>query len=130
MEMFRVLLVDDEREFVTTLGERLEIRGLTVRIAYDGPEALQALEAEPFDVVVLDVRMPGLSGLEILKRMKTSRPDVPIILLTGHSATRDGIEGMRLGAFDYLMKPIDIDRLLEKMREAVLGRTSTPAGGD
>ncbi|MEJ5364916.1 MAG: response regulator [Desulfosoma sp.] len=129
MEQFRVLLVDDEREFVTTLGERLEIRGLTVRIAYDGLEALKALEEKPFDVVVLDVRMPGLSGLEILKRMKTSRPEVPVILLTGHSATRDGIEGMRLGAFDYLMKPIDIDRLLEKMREAVQGRTPEPAGG-
>ncbi len=130
METFRVLLVDDEREFVTTLGERLEIRGLTVRIAYDGPEALKALEVEPFDVVVLDVRMPGVSGLEILKRMKTSRPDVPVILLTGHSATRDGIEGMRLGAFDYLMKPIDIDRLLEKMREAVHGQRSKTTGGE
>jgi len=129
METFRVLLVDDEREFVSTLAERLEIRGLTVSVAFDGQEAMKVLEEKAFDVIVLDVRMPGLSDLEILKRMKTHRPDIPVILLTGHSATRDGIEGMRLGAFDYLMKPVDIDQLMGKMREAVVGQTSKTSGG-
>lgn len=123
METFRVLLVDDEKEFVSTLAERLEIRGLSVSVAFDGQEAMKIVEDEAFNVIVLDVRMPGLSGLELLKRIKTQKPDIPVILLTGHSATRDGIEGMRLGAFDYLMKPVDIDRLMEKMQEAVQGKS-------
>lgn len=123
METFRVLLVDDEKEFVSTLAERLEIRGLSVSVAFDGQEAMKIVEDKAFDVIVLDVRMPGLSGLELLKRIKTQKPDIPVILLTGHSATRDGIEGMRLGAFDYLMKPVDIDRLMEKMQEAVQGKS-------
>lgn len=124
MESFRVLLVDDEKEFVSTLAERLEIRGLSVRVAFDGQEAMRILDNEAFDVIVLDVRMPGLSGLEVLKRIRTQKPEIPVILLTGHSATRDGIEGMRLGAFDYLMKPVDIDRLMEKMQEAAMGKSS------
>lgn len=124
MESFRVLLVDDEKEFVSTLAERLEIRGLSVSVAFDGQEAMRILDNEAYDVIVLDVRMPGLSGLEILKRIKTQKPEIPVILLTGHSATRDGIEGMRLGAFDYLMKPVDIDRLLEKMQEAAAGKST------
>lgn len=124
MESFRVLLVDDEKEFVSTLAERLEIRGLSVSVAFDGQEAMRILDNEAFDVIVLDVRMPGLSGLEILKRIRTQKPEIPVILLTGHSATRDGIEGMRLGAFDYLMKPVDIDRLMEKMQEAAMGKSS------
>lgn len=124
MESFRVLLVDDEKEFVSTLAERLEIRGLSVSVAFDGQEAMRILDNEAFDVIVLDVRMPGLSGLEVLKRIRTQKPEIPVILLTGHSATRDGIEGMRLGAFDYLMKPVDIDRLMEKMQEAAMGKSS------
>ncbi|MGQ9669788.1 MAG: response regulator [Desulfosoma sp.] len=124
MQNFRVLLVDDEKEFVSTLAERLEIRGLSVSVAFDGQEAMRILDNEAFDVIVLDVRMPGLSGLEILKRIRTQKPEIPVILLTGHSATRDGIEGMRLGAFDYLMKPVDIDRLMEKMQEAAMGKSS------
>lgn len=93
-------------------------------VAFDGQEAMRILDNEAFDVIVLDVRMPGLSGLEVLKRIRTQKPEIPVILLTGHSATRDGIEGMRLGAFDYLMKPVDIDRLMEKMQEAAMGKSS------
>ncbi|MBC7360046.1 MAG: response regulator [Desulfacinum sp.] len=122
MEGLRVLLVDDEVEFVSTLAERLEIRGMEVLVASDGEEALRRVEQEPLDVVVLDVRMPGLGGLDVLKRIKEMKPDLPVILLTGHSATRDGIEGMRLGAFDYLMKPLDIETLMAKMKEACAGR--------
>ncbi|SHF88087.1 Response regulator receiver domain-containing protein [Desulfacinum infernum DSM 9756] len=122
MEGLRVLLVDDEVEFVSTLAERLEIRGMEVLVASDGEEALRRVQEEPLDVVVLDVRMPGLGGLDVLKRIKEMKPDLPVILLTGHSATRDGIEGMRLGAFDYLMKPLDIETLMAKMKEACAGR--------
>ena len=78
------------------------------------------MEATLPDLVVLDVMMPGLGGLEVLKQMKQQHPRVPVILLTGHSSTRDGIEGMHLGAFDYLMKPINIDELIKKMQEAVV----------
>ncbi len=124
MGTFRVLLVDDEREFVTTLAERLEIREITASVAFDGSEAMKLLEEKDFDVIVLDVRMPGFSGLELLKRIKAKLPGVPVILLTGHSATRDGIEGMRLGAFDYMVKPVDIDVLVKRMQEAVEVKTS------
>ncbi len=114
----RVLLVDDEEDFVQTLAERLELRNVRATLAYDGAGALEALENADVDVVVLDVRMPGLSGIEVLKRIKSARPDLPVILLTGHGDTRDGIEGMRQGAFDYLMKPLDIETLMEKLQEA------------
>lgn len=115
----RVLLVDDEEEFVRTLAERLELRGVTVIVALDGSEAIDALEREDVDVVVLDVRMPGMSGLDVLRHIKGTKPHIPVILLTGHGDTRDGIEGMKLGAFDYLMKPLDIDTLMERLSEAV-----------
>ncbi|SFM63633.1 response regulator [Thermodesulforhabdus norvegica] len=114
----RVLLVDDEEEFVRTLAERLEIRGVKALVALDGGEAINFLEEGDVDVVVLDVRMPGMSGLEVLRHIKETRPHLPVILLTGHGDTRDGIEGMRLGAFDYLMKPLNIDTLMEKLFEA------------
>ncbi|MBW1975737.1 MAG: response regulator [Deltaproteobacteria bacterium] len=114
----RVLLVDDEEEFVRTLAERLELRGLMTRVALDGIEAMDLLDQSDVDVVVLDVRMPGMSGLDVLRQIKSIKPDLPVILLTGHGDTKDGIEGMRLGAFDYLMKPLDIDTLMEKIFEA------------
>ena len=119
MDSWKALLVDDEEEFVDTLGERLQLRGIQVRTAKDGLSALHIIEADPPDVVVLDVIMPGLGGLEVLKRVKTQNSQIPVILLTGHGATTEGIEGMRLGAFDYLMKPLNIDDLIEKMQEAI-----------
>lgn len=124
MENWRVLLVDDEEEFVTTLAERLRLRGLQVDTALDGEQALQSIASNPPHLVVLDVLMPGISGLEALKLIRADHPDVQVILLTGHGSTRDGIEGMRLGAFDYLVKPVKIEELMEKMREAV--KSSTP----
>ena len=119
MEGYSVLLVDDEEEFVSALSERLMLRGIEVEIALDGREALARFAEKPADVIILDVMMPGLGGLEILKRIKKSSPHIQVILLTGHGATKEGIEGMRLGAFDYLIKPVDIEELLEKMKEAV-----------
>lgn len=119
MTKLTVLLVDDEVEFVKTLAERLQLRGFEVRVAGDGESAMDQIQAGLLDLVVLDVMMPGLGGLEVLKQIKQHQPRIPVILLTGHSSTSDGIAGMRLGAFDYLMKPINIDELLKKMQEAV-----------
>lgn len=118
MSQLKVLLVDDEQEFVSTLAERLELRGMHVEIAMDGEMALNIIENEPPQVVVLDVMMPGLSGMEVLGRIKTIDSKIQVILLTGHGATKDGIKGMQLGAFDYLIKPVDIDELIEKLNEA------------
>jgi len=112
-----LLLVDDEVEFVQTLAERLQLRGFQVHTAHDGDEALIQLEKNRFDMVILDVMMPGLGGLDVLKQMKPLYPKTPVILLTGRGSTNDGIEGMRLGARDYLMKPINIDELIKKIDE-------------
>ncbi|MFP3870739.1 MAG: response regulator [Syntrophobacteria bacterium] len=122
MEKQRVLLVDDEEEFVSALSERLMLRGIQVETALNGEEALVKLYDNPVDVVILDVMMPGLGGLEVLRQIKTSHPGTQVVLLTGQGSTKEGIEGMRLGAFDYLIKPVDIEELLAKMREAVQTR--------
>lgn len=113
-----VLLVDDEVEFVTTLAERLELRGMKVRLATDGERALQEVARSQPHVMVLDLMMPGIKGTEVLRRVKAQWPWVEVILLTGHGSTRDGIDGMNMGAFDYLMKPLRIEDLLEKLAEA------------
>jgi len=119
MDPIKILLVDDEREFVTTLAERLELRDMNVSMAMDGETALGIVENDRPQVVVLDVMMPGLSGLEVLEKIKAMDSKIQVILLTGHGATKDGIRGMKLGAFDYLIKPIDINELIEKLNEAV-----------
>ena len=118
MAEYRVLLVDDEEEFVSALSERLMLRGIEVESALNGEEALALMVEKEFEVVILDVMMPGLGGLEVLRQIKTTHQNTQVILLTGHGATREGIEGMRLGAFDYLIKPVDIEEMLEKMKEA------------
>jgi len=110
-----ILLVDDEYEFVTTLAERLTLRGIAVRTAFSGEEALRMIEAEQPQAVVLDVRMPDISGLVVLQQIKTRYPRVRVILLSAQASTRDGIEGMRLGAVDYLVKPVNIDDLVLKL---------------
>ena len=117
MNDLRILLVDDEEEFVKTLSERLVLRGLATQVATDGESALSRIETNPPNVVVLDVLMPGMDGLMVLERIKNALPELPVILLTGHGSTKDGIRGMQLGASDYLMKPIDIDSLIAKIRE-------------
>jgi DNA-binding response OmpR family regulator len=118
MADYRVLLVDDEEEFVAALSERLTLRGIEVDSALNGEEALARLVEKDFEVVILDVMMPGLGGLEVLRQIKLIHPNTQVILLTGHGSTREGIEGMRLGAFDYLIKPVDIEEMLAKMKEA------------
>jgi len=113
-----ILLVDDEKEFTATLAERMALRGLRVRCVYSGEEALKAIASEKPDVVVMDVMMPGLKGLDILRHLKATNPEIQVILLTGQAGTRDGMEGMKLGAFDYLLKPLELDALLAKIAEA------------
>ena len=119
MENLKILLVDDEKEFVTTLAERLVLRGLQARAALNGEDALHMIEADTPQIVILDVMMPGLGGLEVLKRIKARHSQIPVILLTGRGSTKEGIKGMQLGAFDYLMKPLDIEELIKKMQEAI-----------
>ena len=118
MERLRVLLVDDEEELVSTLVERLELRNIDARGATSGPEALRLLREQTLDAVVLDVKMPGLGGLEVIKRIKEERPRLAVIFLTGHGSADDAEEGMRMGAFDYLMKPIDVETLVGILRKA------------
>lgn len=118
MEKLKVILVDDEEEFITTLAERLRIRGIDTLTATDGEEALRLLRSDPVQVAVVDVMMPGIGGLDVLKHINRNHPAVRVILLTGRGSTKEGMEGMRLGAFDYLMKPVDIEELIEKMSSA------------
>ncbi len=118
MGRLRVLFVDDEEELVSAVVERLEIRDIEACGATNGVEALQKLGDQEFDVVVVDVRMPGLGGLAVLRRIKDSHPGLEVILLTGHGSTEDVKEGLRLGAFAYLQKPVDIEHLVDLIRKA------------
>jgi DNA-binding response OmpR family regulator len=118
MATYKTLLVDDEMDFVSTLAERLRLRDVDAAVATDGYEALEYIDRYKPPVVVLDVMMPGLSGLEVLAQIKNKHPKTQVILLTGRGLTKDGIEGMRRGAFDYMVKPVKIEELLEKMNQA------------
>jgi DNA-binding NtrC family response regulator len=116
-----VLLVDDEVAFVEALGRRLGRRGFRVATATSGPLALEALAeggATRTDVVILDVKMPGMDGLEALAAIKERHPLVEVVMLTGHATVESAIEGMKRGAFDYLMKPCDMDTLTAKLEQA------------
>jgi len=114
----RILLVDDERDFTDTLKQRLEFREFTVTAAYSGEEALGFIDKDNMDIVILDVQMPGLSGIETLEKIKEIAPLVEVIMLTGHATVENAIQGMKLGAFDYLMKPAETDDLVRKIDEA------------
>ncbi len=114
----KVLLVDDEREFVHTLSERLHTRAMQPAIAYDGDEALAMVEAEEPEVMVLDLKMPGIDGLEVLGRVKRTHPRTEVIILTGHGSDAEEVLARELGAFAYLRKPVDIDLLTETMKAA------------
>jgi DNA-binding NtrC family response regulator len=116
----KVLLVDDEQGFVEAMEKRLAKRGMVVRTALSGEAALDALQTAGTEVVVLDVKMPGMDGVETLRRIKAEYPLVEVIMLTGHGTVETAIEGMRLGAFDYLMKPCEIEDLVAKVGKAAL----------
>jgi DNA-binding response OmpR family regulator len=114
----RILLVDDEKEFVQTLSERLQTRKMEPAVAYDGEEALSLVKSEEPEVMVLDLKMPGIDGIEVLRRMKREHPNVEVIILTGHGSEREEALARELGAFAYLEKPVDIDVLSQTMKEA------------
>jgi DNA-binding NtrC family response regulator len=114
----KVLLVDDEVDFLATLAERLEARGLKVETASSGEDAVAKAEGEGFDLIILDLSMPGIDGLETLKRIKDKQPDAEIIMLSGQGSIRTSIEAMKLGAEDFLQKPVNITDLLDKISEA------------
>ncbi len=119
MTTARILLVDDEAPFIDTLSKRLVKRGLTVYTANSGTEALEKIgQGDPLDVVILDVKMPGMDGIETLKAIKTLNPMIEVIMLTGHATVGSAIDGMKLGALDYLMKPCDLELLMAKVQEA------------
>jgi DNA-binding NtrC family response regulator len=120
-----VLLVDDEVPFVEALTKRLSKRDLTVMSAFGGNEALEVLAKEPkIDIVILDVKMPGMDGIDTLREIKKGYPLVEVIMLTGHATVETAIDGMKLGAFDYLMKPCEIDKLMEKVKVAKVKKGS------
>jgi len=114
----RILLVDDEQGFTETMAKRLSMRGHEVSTAQSGQEGLDTLGEKTVDVVVLDVKMPGMDGIETLKQMKAAYPLVEVVMLTGHATVETAIEGMKNGAFDYMMKPCEMEALLTKVNEA------------
>jgi CheY-like chemotaxis protein len=114
----KILLVDDEKEFVEALSERLQTRNLEAAIAYDGEEALAILKDDAPEVMVLDLKMPGIDGLEVLRRVKRDHPGTEVIILTGHGSPAEAEVARELGAFAYLEKPVNVDVLAETMKAA------------
>ncbi len=114
----KVLIVDDEKDFVEMFSLRLQETGERVFTAYSGQECLEVLENETIDVVVLDIKMPGMDGIETLREIKKRHPIVEVILLTGHGAIETAVSGMKLGAYDYLLKPADVEEMAAKLEGA------------
>ena len=114
----RVLLVDDEEEFVETPAQRLEVREFDVTTALNGADALERLEDKEIDLVILDLQMPGVDGIAVLREIKELKPLIEVIMLTGHATVETAIEGMKLGAFDFLIKPTETEELVEKINRA------------
>lgn len=114
----KVLLVDDERDFLETLAERMRDRGMEVETTTSAENALRQADEVSYDAVVLDLMMPGMDGLEVLKALKKKNPDIQVILLTGYATLNKGIEAMKLGAMDFIEKPADLKLLTEKIKEA------------
>jgi DNA-binding NtrC family response regulator len=118
MTALRVLLVDDEKDFTDTLAERMAARGLQADVCADGAEALELARRKTYDAVVLDLAMPGMDGIATLKGLLANNPDLQVILLTGRATLQQGLEAIKSGAMEFLTKPPDIDRLIEKISEA------------
>lgn len=123
MSDLRLLLVDDEVEFLEPTAARLARRGIECRAVTSGTEALRELEEGTFDCAVVDVKMPGMDGLELLRRITREYSSVAVILLTGHASVELGVKGMELGAFEYLLKPVEFDVLLDTIRRAAALRS-------
>ena len=113
-----VLLVDDEARFVEILAERLQVRGVTADTATSGEAALKLIQEKDFDVVLLDLSMPGMDGIEVLRKMKKAKPALQVIILTGQGSIQATVEVMKEGAMNFMEKPVDINRLIETIREA------------
>ena len=124
MDRSKVLIVDDEKDFLEAIVARFRLRGFAAQGASDGQAALDNLGMEPPEVVVLDLKMPGLDGLEVLRCIKRDHPKVEVVILTGHGSPEAGMEGVSLGAFAYLVKPVKISELVEKVEEALEWRRS------
>ena len=118
MKDMKVLLVDDEEEFVKALAERLKMRDLRSDTVLDGEEALSFVEDQEPDVMVLDLKMPGIDGMEVLRQVRKAYPKIQVIILTGHGTEKHEEEAKRLGAFDYLEQPVNLDVLVKKMKAA------------
>lgn len=118
MEKMKMMLVDDEERFLQTTEKLLTKKGFAVLTATSGAEALERLEKTTVHVVILDVKMPGMDGIETLRRIKAQYPLVEVIMLTGHASVESAIDGLKSGATDYLMKPADIDDVIAKAEEA------------
>jgi DNA-binding NtrC family response regulator len=125
MDYFRIMVVDDEIDFLETIVNRLEKRKLNATGAKSGEEAIGLIKEQLFDVIILDIKMPGgMDGIEALREIKRIQPTVEVILLTGHASVETSIEGMKLGAFDYLLKPVKFEELLQKMAAAFEKKSS------
>jgi DNA-binding response OmpR family regulator len=117
-ERIRLLLVDDEEGYVKVLAKRMTRRNMEVMTALSGSEGIQRLRKQDFDVAILDLKMEDMDGIEVLRVFKKMVPDMPVIMLTGHGTEKAAREGLEVGAFDYLMKPCDLEELVEKIRAA------------
>jgi two-component system OmpR family response regulator len=118
MAELKVLLVDDEVEFLEPIATRLRRRGIMCTTATNGEQALAALTSAQFDCAVVDVNMPDMDGIELLRRIRRSHPKVGVVLLTGHASIELGVQGIELGAYEYLLKPVELDELLDRIRRA------------
>ncbi|MGI6656255.1 MAG: response regulator [Desulfobulbus sp.] len=123
MNTLRVLIVDDEEDFRQTIVKRLNARKIQASGAGSGPEALELVKGADFDVIVLDVKMPGMDGLETLRHIKQMKPEIEVVMLTGHASVEFGMKGMQLGAFDYIMKPAPLNELLDTINLAYAKKT-------
>jgi DNA-binding NtrC family response regulator len=119
----KVLLVDDEEEFVKALSERIQMRDHDSKIAFDGNQALKEIDEEQPDVMVVDLKMPGMDGMEVLRKVKKAYPDMQVIILTGHGSEKSEKEARSLGAFEYLQKPTSFDTLMKNIKRAFLEKT-------
>jgi DNA-binding response OmpR family regulator len=126
----KIMLVDDEEEFVHTLAERLETRGLEPSVAYDGEQALAMVQEEEPEIMVLDLRMPGMHGMEVLRCVKRDHPSVQVIILTGHGSGADQELAVELGAAAYLQKPVNLDALMDAMKAAYVKSKGRPWPGE
>ncbi len=122
MKRIRLLMVDDESDFLMVYSRRFARRNVDVTVRCNGKEAIEAVKDNEFDVVVLDIMMPGLNGIETLREIKGIEPDLPVVILTGHANSEALIQGMGWGAFDYMLKPVGTDELYFKIIDAIKAR--------